>query len=157
MANRVQAVEGNVAPEHWRYCPRESNPAILLTRRQSLQSLAINSVWWHWPKWLSESETNRPNVVHREEREDLRESKPKTSCNVAFSRSLPSCIEDQRSQRWTRRIRITALVFKAFCLFKKVPINSETTEISCGKITAEHLEEAKVYWYKEVQQEVFPE
>ena len=38
VANRVQTIQENVAPEHWRFCSGESNPADLLTRGQSLQS-----------------------------------------------------------------------------------------------------------------------
>ena len=98
MANRVQTIQENVAPEHWRFCPGESSPADLLTCGQSLQSLTNNSVWWHGPEWLGESTEKWPTEVLSEESDDLPESKEKRSCNVAFSRLLPSCIEACRFQ-----------------------------------------------------------
>lgn len=42
VANRIQTIQENVAPDHYRFCPRDLNHA-------------RNSVWWHGLKWLSES------------------------------------------------------------------------------------------------------
>jgi hypothetical protein len=98
-----------------------------------------------------------PTEVLSEESDDLPESKEKRSCNVAFSRLLPSCIEACRFQRWIRLVRVTALVLKAVRLFKKISSNLANKQDNNTKFTAEHLEEAKVYWYKKMEKEVFPE
>ncbi|CAB3984426.1 integrase core domain [Paramuricea clavata] len=75
VVNRLQTIQENVAPVHWRFCPGESNPADLLTRGQSLQSLTNNSVWWHGPEWLCEFMEKWPTEVLSEESDDLPESK----------------------------------------------------------------------------------
>ena len=64
VSNRVQTIQENVAPEHWRFCPGESNPADLMTRGQSLNDLASNSSWWHGPEWLCESAENWSTAVN---------------------------------------------------------------------------------------------
>jgi hypothetical protein len=45
VANRVQNIQEKVAPDHWRFCPGDSNPADVITRGQSLRDLARNSIY----------------------------------------------------------------------------------------------------------------
>lgn len=71
-------------------------------------------------------------------------------------RLLPSCIQESRIQRWTKLIRVTALVFKAVQLFKR-SLASAPDEIIGPKITTEQFKESEIYWYREIQKEVFPE
>ena len=149
VANRVQTIQEKVAPDHWRFCPGDSNPADLVTRGKLLHDLAHNSIWWHGPKWLCEMEENWPSDIRGQESDDLPESKKKSNCNVAFSRLNPSCVNEDRIQRWTKLIRVTALVFKAVRLFNK------STKVTV--LTVEDLHEAEIYWCQEVQKECFPE
>ncbi|KAH9362471.1 hypothetical protein HPB48_015615 [Haemaphysalis longicornis] len=39
-------------PESWRYCPGEDNPADLLTRGVSVNTLRESRTWWTGPEWL---------------------------------------------------------------------------------------------------------
>ena len=92
-------------------------------------------------------EENWPSDIRGQESDDLPESKKKSNCNVAFSRLNPSCVNEDRIQRWTKLIRVTALVFKAVRLFNK------STKVTV--LTIEDLHEAEIYWCQEVKRNVF--
>jgi len=56
VANRDGEIQAWTDPIQWRYVPTSLNPADLCTRGLSATQLAENTLWWHGPSFLKESE-----------------------------------------------------------------------------------------------------
>lgn len=51
--NRVTQIQELTAPENWRHCRSEDNPADLLTRGVFADQLVTSALWFGGPEWLS--------------------------------------------------------------------------------------------------------
>ena len=159
VANRVQEIQEKTDPERWRFCPGDTNPADLVTRGESLKMLTKNSLWWNGPQWLRKPAEEWPRNLVNEDLSECPERKEKVHCNIAVSTFPSSCIDPERFERWTKIVRITALVLKAAGLFKRLREKDEETRNNnlSPEITAEQLKEARIYWYQEIQKANFAE
>ena len=56
VANRVGKIQAQTDPVQWRYVSTSDNPADQCSRGSSATQLAENTLWWHGPSFLTESE-----------------------------------------------------------------------------------------------------
>ena len=54
--NRVNTIPSFVAPQNWKHCPGEENPADIPSRGMSASELVQSPFWLHGPEWLYRSE-----------------------------------------------------------------------------------------------------
>jgi len=56
VANRVVAIQEITSKFEWRHVASQDNPADLVSRETFSLELMNNSIWYHGPSWLTESE-----------------------------------------------------------------------------------------------------
>ncbi|XP_025405027.1 uncharacterized protein LOC112679449 [Sipha flava] len=61
VSNRVAQILELSQPSQWRHVPTTSNPADVISRGCSAESLLSNELWWNGPKWLAHSEDLWPS------------------------------------------------------------------------------------------------
>ncbi|XP_029347204.1 uncharacterized protein LOC100569539 [Acyrthosiphon pisum] len=110
VSNRIAQILDLTQPSQWRHVPTTTNPADVISRGCSAESLLSNELWWNGPKWLSQTEDLWPsnNVIHT----DLPEVRIVRPVLVV---SQPSeCQFEERYSSWSRLNRITAYILR-FC------------------------------------------
>lgn len=60
VANRVSHIQDRIPPDCWRHVGTAENPADCGSRGTLPRDFLNNSLWWHGPSWLSQSEKNWP-------------------------------------------------------------------------------------------------
>ena len=159
--HRVDEIRRLVPVECWNHCPAVDNPADILSRGIDPRSLEANALWWNGPAWLTSS--GRPEIQSEfsEEllpEECLTEMEAKdlkavltedTALTVnAESVSLSKIIHCGEFSSLERLLRVTALVLKFVRILKAKRSGSKRAK---SELTSVDLEEAKLYWIKEVQ------
>ncbi|XP_065188299.1 uncharacterized protein LOC135819075 [Sycon ciliatum] len=61
VANRVSEIQQQTEPSQWRYVPTAVNPADLISRGTSAESLVSSVLWWDGPEFLSKSSEEWPS------------------------------------------------------------------------------------------------
>ena len=161
--HRVDEIRKLVPAECWKHCPGTDNPADLPSRGVDCCKLEANTLWWNGPKWLTSSESlDTANALNKEllPEECLTEMKASDQ-RVALTGDLSALtvnsepallsnvLQCEAFSSLERLLRVTALVLKFVKLLKaKCRGNKEEKP----ELTSEDLEEAELYWIKEVQQ-----
>lgn len=67
VANRVREIQDLTSPNVWRHCDGVDNPADIVSRGAIGDKLALSSLWWNGPEWLSTKEVfiDKPSVNHK--------------------------------------------------------------------------------------------
>lgn len=106
VANRVSRIQGLVAPDTWKHVPTKLNPADCASRGTYLSELQTHPLWWHGPKYLSQSEENWP-PLHRH---DPNRKLPSTRKTVAINQVMLSDVNTMinRFSSLNKMLRITA-------------------------------------------------
>lgn len=60
VSNRVKKILKESTMEQWRHVPTTQNPADLISRGTTPQTLAISNLWWNGPDWLVASHSSWP-------------------------------------------------------------------------------------------------
>jgi len=110
VSNRIAQILDLTQPSQWRHVPTTTNPADVISRGCSAESLLSNELWWNGPKWLSQAEDLWPsnNVIHT----DLPEVRIVRPVLVVSQSS--ECQLEERYSSWSRLNRITAYILR-FC------------------------------------------
>lgn len=143
--NEIQSASDSAS---WNHCPGGQNPADMLTRGISAETLINSEQWWQGPEWLSTEPCNWPK-------------------GQAFYDSLPEVQEERRKEhhvlhtaeekgqellnlssysRIMKPLRVTAWMLR----FIKNSRNRQ--EQAWGSLTAEELEQAESYWIVRAQE-----
>lgn len=114
IANRVAKVIRNVGNCSWRHVRSNDNPADLGSRGCSPDELAVNSLWWHGPKWLQSSPEEWPESAISNE--CLPEYKKVETFHIS-----EECFDVlKRFSRWDRAIRVIAYMFRFYRSSRKL-------------------------------------
>lgn len=111
VANRVSQISQVMNPSTWYHVKSESNPADIASRGLLPQDLIDESLWWHGPKWLQQSEKNWPrHEMSSSEITDI-EKKPIKVCFSYFIK-----FEDilERFSSLPRATRVIAYIYRFF-------------------------------------------
>ncbi|KAF0720151.1 Integrase catalytic domain-containing protein, partial [Aphis craccivora] len=134
VANRITQIHESSTIAQWRYVPSQDNPADLITRGTSAQSLESSTLWWKGPH-IPEVRTIKPVLtVTQYHSADLSKD-----YNILHQYS-----------NWTKLIRITAYI-QRFCKNSKFA----KTERTIDHLHAFELKTAKEAWVRIAQQEAF--
>ena len=133
VANRVEEIQSQFSPDHWRYCSGKENPADCLTRGLSCKDLQKAEKWWAGPM-ASKELTKAVQVLKAVELEEI--------------------INPERYGMWTKLIRSTATIFRAVCHFKGL-IHQSKQQCQWQDLSVKELKDAEMYWYRKVQSDVY--
>lgn len=126
VSNRIAQILDLTQPSQWRHVPTTSNPADVISRGCSAESLLSNELWWNGPKWLSQNMVFWPssNVIHTSNLPEVRIVRP-----VLVISQLPELQFEERYSSWSKMIRIAAYMLR-FCH------NALTNSISKRKLNS---------------------
>lgn len=110
VSNQIAQILDLIQPSQWRHVPTTTNPADVISRGCSAESLLSNELWWNGPNWLNQTEDLWPsnNVIHTDLPE-VRIVRP-----VLVVSQPPECQFEERYSSWSRLNRITAYILR-FC------------------------------------------
>lgn len=76
IANRVDQILEVTTAKQWKLVPTDDNPSDLITKGITADTLIDQSLWWHGPRWLTETPDNWPQTkVHINELPEIRSTK----------------------------------------------------------------------------------
>ena len=160
--NRVTQIQELTAPESWRHCRSEDNPADLLTRGVFADQLVTSTLWFGGPEWLSgpdvtpvaddddvTSPDSLPEAVHsaadvgtltavRVELET--ESESERECGIFQVERYGTLSKATRVMAWVLRFVLNA---------------RHHSQRRSGELATEELTAARVHLYRAAQLESF--
>ena len=157
VAQRVGGIHTQTGPDQWRHVPSRDNPADLASRGVAASKLVTSSLWWVGPAFLQEPPaiwTAGPakfvptNIAQPESKREFQQT---YSTITQTQQAKPWPLVPERFEKWTRLIRITALL-QRFCYNCRV----DRKERSFGSLNADELKEAEVYHIRMAQQNSLP-
>lgn len=157
VANRVQEITKLTDRESWFHCSGKSNPADILSRGTSVESLLQDTMWWNGPPFLvSDQPLETDNEFSVKEEEYLPELKNLKSndCDdpVTLTLKLDKTFLESiinRSNKFLTVIRICSYLYR-FLNNSKFPQNKKV-----GPLTAAELSVAENYLIGQLQREEF--
>ena len=149
--HRITEINSLLPNATWNYCPTAENPADLLSRGTTYESLMSSSLWQHGPQWLT--------TPHQWP------SSPPTLPTLALAAAVATefvpieqpppdlglhcIISINRHGSLNKLLSVTACVFR-FVNNLRVPPQKQ-----CGPITAEELHKMNLKWVKDTQLTVY--
>eukprot|EP00112_Aurelia_sp_Birch-Aquarium-sp1_P003266 Seg1363.23 transcript_id=Seg1363.23/GoldUCD/mRNA.D3Y31 product="hypothetical protein" protein_id=Seg1363.23/GoldUCD/D3Y31 len=132
-----------------------------MTRGENLDSVINNQLWWNGPGWLKKDDVewleNKLDVSPESKTEIVKN----TVCNHSTIKSVSIVIDPAKYEKFLKLARITAYVLRAVRNFKKSlrskATSQQQTESSGKELTTDEIKSAEEYWYRQVQQEEFPD
>ncbi len=151
VSNRVKEIRSLSDVGQWRHVPGIMNPADLISRGCSLDTL-LTSRWWEGPCWLYESPLNwPPPETEILIDETVIESEKKRCANAAVAINLPNeenCFDFPFST-YSSNVRLVAWILRFYKGCRKISSSS-------GQLTVEEINIAEKYVFRKVQSEAFP-
>ena len=115
VANRVQTIQESTDPAHWYYCPGTQNPADLITRGMSSESLVQSTLWLHGPETLKpcDKDFHQTNIIEEAKTQDA---------SLAIKSDVPSdvVINIKNWSRLNKVVRVTAWILRFINNLKQV-------------------------------------
>ncbi|CAD7091446.1 unnamed protein product [Hermetia illucens] len=152
--NRVQEIQQLTANDNWNHCPGSINPADLLTRGVSAQTLLSCETWLNGPSWLYNDISEWP--ISDQDFETPMTAVDFCLLTIPQSTTQSDCavpdnpIQIERFSQYRRLLRVTAYVLRYVDLLRKRVGFKEY-------LNADELRRAELFWIKRVQFEVFKE
>lgn len=121
ISNILKKIHGIDIDVTWRYCPSADNPADILTRHCTYDTLYDNKLWWNGPSWLKLDYKLWPSWQYNPE------FVPSTSVSVVnyisdtvsvVPLNLFNIIDISRYNSYQKFIRVVSYILKAVDLFK---------------------------------------
>ena len=160
--NRVQEIRHLTAPEAWRYCPTQENPADLDSRGATAAQLARERKWWHGPSFLVDPANLWPNLPSLDPRQQANEELkgtrtvesstcaiPEAKSNVKSNPSIEKVIDVTRYSRAITLFRVTSYVLR-FVNNLKSRVSKSSVKRR-GLLATEEVNEAERIWLKQAQ------
>ncbi|XP_064461641.1 uncharacterized protein LOC135371581 [Ornithodoros turicata] len=149
--NRVIEIQEKSDVSAWRFCPGKENPADLLTRGESLETLEKCDTWWNGPKWLERDEDEWPAQTVLPEIKDLTDQEDvhndATTLQSSVNMGVPAVLDLDRFSSLRRALRVTAWI-------KRFVDNSRPGNPRVfGALSTEDISWAENYWMKRAQEE----
>ncbi|XP_028394462.1 uncharacterized protein LOC114518655 [Dendronephthya gigantea] len=158
--NRVKEIHQLTNNATWNYCPTSDNPADLLTRGISADSLSKSTLWDNGPHWLT-NHANwpewKPNMVLLQSSlnkdQDTNEAPPTNPDTPESTKRSPTNIKQiitpTKFSDLQRLLRTTAWVLRFVNALKKVNPPKEKV------LKVHEIENARMIWIHEIQNDVF--
>jgi len=152
--NRVAEIQTTLPNATWRYCPTQANPADLLSRGTTIQSLMSSNLWQRGPDWLTKP-TLWPSC-------ELSSLSPLLVAAATATEFVPAAVPPQpvvglhcvisinRHSTLSKLLTVTAYVLRFVANLRTTP---EQRQI--GPVSAEELNLARLRWIKDTQQTVY--
>lgn len=153
VAHRVAEIQNRIPTAHWRHVPSEHNPADCASRGLLSSELLSHSLWWHGPPWLNLECPQWPDSLIPQFEEE-QEAKPTVVMTLSSEDSwnLASLYS-----WWPKLVRVTAYI-KRFVRHCKNKPNIFSNQVRHSQaVTATEFQDAKLFWIRIVQEELFPE
>ncbi|XP_052771184.1 uncharacterized protein LOC128210870 [Mya arenaria] len=164
VANRVGEIHEKSSPNQLRYVPSSENPADIVSRGMSVDSLVESKMWWQGPGFLKDSVECWPkNPVVKGSDVDVEMKKSlsvEENCTfLELSKRGPMRSDDhswrlipERFSSWTRLVRVCAWVYRFVtnCVIEK---QSRAT----GELTVCEIRNAEIVIIKQAQNDCFKE
>lgn len=131
VANRVGEIQRLTASYAWRHISSANNPADMLSRRVDIRELAISTVWWHGPAFLTTPENSWPNS----EFAILKDSIPEVAKVTASIATVRESLVEELLSRHSSLAKVCRVL--AYCLrfCKRKPPGSMTKFVSHAEMT----------------------
>ncbi|XP_076544258.1 uncharacterized protein LOC143305274 [Osmia lignaria lignaria] len=163
VANRVAKIQQLIPDVQWHHVPTAENPADCASRGINIDKLETHQLWWSGPPWLIKASNFWPQSIPQTD-DDLSHEKRSPALP-----SLATCVEQwelaNRYSSWTKLLRVTAYLIH-FIRTLRTRIQSKTNQklTIISQPTApplilkpEVINQAKLFWLKELQSNAFPE
>lgn len=151
VSHRVNEIRSN--PATWRYCPSADNPADLLTRGITYDTLNSSEQWKHGPKWLSSPSQwptwQQSDILHIQTTGEELEVVQDTTILVTTSVGTVNFIDISRFNTLSKLLSVTAYVLR----FTYNCRHPRTRTV--GPLSAMELKAANLKWLYSVQHTVF--
>ncbi|PFX27383.1 Neurogenic locus Notch protein [Stylophora pistillata] len=146
-ANCASEIQSTWDPHHWKHCSGEDNPADLLTHGVPVNVLADSKLWWSGPCWLPSQCLPEQREFPNELTESVEKERKQRVTRTCALITMEPLIDPSRYEQWLTLVRVTAFVLRGVRAFK--------SGISAGskELSAEELQDAKLRWYREIEQE----
>lgn len=149
VTNRVQQIHSNVPDAAWHHVPTASNPADCASRGLLGDDILNHDLWWSGPPWLRSDQTEWPSKPEQIIVESPLEEKIR-----AFQTSFHARWElADRFSSWARLVRVTAYLYKF--VYACRGIGPDLGDSDARILSAKFCSLAKIYWYKQIQAELF--
>lgn len=147
---RVGEIQDGFSKNSWRYIPSKENPADLVSRGMSADSIRESSLWWYGPAFLKLDKSNWPQKPNSVPKTDLPEYIH--TCHLAENNSLGdadliSSLVESYSEYWKLQ-RVVAYLFRFINNCRKI----KTEKLS---LTASELAQATHFLIYTSQQQSF--
>lgn len=149
VGTRVDAITELTEVSSWRHVPTALNPADLISRGVSPDSLQGCNIWWSGPPYLYQSETHWPSSPNDYEEHDLTEDSRALHSQLSDSQEQHEpLVNFERFSKLTTLKRTIAYVQRAVKVFAHKPVDK-------GPLTLDELNNAFYFACKSVQHQCF--
>ncbi|XP_068726557.1 uncharacterized protein [Montipora capricornis] len=134
---------------HWKHCSGEENPADLLTRGLPAKVLDDSRLWWNGPCWLSSQCLPDQRELLNELTASVEKERKHKQTRVCAGITMEPVIDPSRYEQWLTLLRVTAFLLRGVQAFKS------GASAGSKELSAEELQDTKLSWYWQIQQEVY--
>ena len=152
VSHRVSEILQLTTTSAWRYCPTADNPADLLTRGITSTQLQSSLLWCFGPQWLTTRDNSpvwKPSTTLHLQAAAISTSEFVPVTTSPTHHGLHQIMDLTNYSTLSRVVGITAFVLR-FASNIKNKFDRKT-----GPLTAAELNEAKMKWVKDCQQQVY--
>ena len=155
VANRVQEIHELFPETLWKYCHTQDNPADLVTRGISLNSLIDSHLWKFGPPWLLE-ESQWPKWEHSEilhlQTTDVALEDSQRSDEASQHTGIGQIIDIERYSDLSKLLRVSAYILRFIHNCKQHTSIVRHTNL----LQPTEIDQAAWVWIRYVQQTSFP-
>ena len=141
VSNRVAEIQELTSPECWGHCRGVENPADILTRGFSLESLISSNFWLHGPVWLSQEVFVESDCLVTDSRVVVDEILCDDLVQLKVESQSVSLFPVQRWGALSKALRVCAFVLR-FCRNLKARSGKFQCSSRSGELVTEELSEA---------------
>lgn len=152
IGTRVDEITELTQVSSWRHVPTALNPADLISRGVSPDSLQNCSVWWSGPAYLHQSESHWPTSLNEQEYEENENTQNTNALHSLKSDNQTlheSLIDFERFSKLSTLKRTLAYVHRFAKLFKR-------QQVDVGPLTLDELNNAFHFACRTAQRQSFP-
>ncbi len=151
VANRITEIQALTSPECWRHCPGAQNPADLLTRGTTLDSVTTK-LWLRGPHWLMSNINPTPVSLIAMDDHAGKEEECEVSAQMSASVGIEPLFPVERWGTLSKAIQVCAFVLR-FINNAKTKICSN--EMRRGELTIKELRQANTLLLIDTQKQYF--